>query len=227
MADVIAHRGASRRAPENTVAAFQLAVELGSDGVELDARRTRDGVLVVHHDAFLSDGRPIVETSLRDLPSHVPTLGAALDACRGATVNIEIKNSDVEPDFDPADQVAIEVLAELAERGPDSGPWLISSFRLATVDRCRALAPDVPTAWLVMQLDEAVVTTSAERGHVAVHPWEASVTAPMVERCHDAGLAVNVWTCDDPARAIELDSWGVDGIVTDVPDLILEAFGRS
>ena len=206
--------------------AFRSAVELGSDGIELDARRTREGVVVVHHDPFLADGRPIVETTLRDLPSHVPTLGAALDACSGAAVNIEIKNSDVEPDFDPDDHVAIEVLAELAERGPDAGPWIISSFRLATVDRCRALAPEVPTAWLVMQLDEAVVTTSAEHGHAAVHPWELSVTAAMVERCHDAGLAVNVWTCDDPARAIELDGWDVDGIVTDVPDIILEALGR-
>ena len=206
--------------------AFRSAVELGSDGIELDARRTREDVVVVHHDPFLADGRPIVETALRDLPSHVPTLGAALDACSGAAVNIEIKNSDVEPDFDPDDYVAIEVLAELAERGPDAGPWIISSFRLATVDRCRALAPEVPTGWLVMQLDEAVVTTSAEHGHAAVHPWELSVTAAMVERCHDAGLAVNVWTCDDPARAIELDGWDVDGIVTDVPDIILEALGR-
>ena len=206
--------------------AFRSAVELGSDGIELDARRTREGVVVVHHDPFLADGRPIVETALRDLPSHVPTLGAALDACSGAAVNIEIKNSDVEPDFDPDDYVAIEVLAELAERGPDAGPWIISSFRLATVDRCRALAPEVPTGWLVMQLDEAVVTTSAEHGHAAVHPWELSVRAAMVERCHDAGLAVNVWTCDDPARAIELDGWDVDGIVTDVPDIILEALGR-
>ena len=65
--------------------------------------------------ARFSNGRPIVETSLRDLPSHVPTLGTALDACRGTTVNIEIKNSDAEPDFDPADQVAIDVLAELAD----------------------------------------------------------------------------------------------------------------
>jgi len=208
------------------VEAFRSAVELGSDGIELDARRTREDVVVVHHDPFLADGRPIVETALRDLPSHVPTLGAALDACSGAAVNIEIKNSDVEPDFDPDDYVAIEVLAELAERGPDAGPWIISSFRLATVDRCRALAPEVPTGWLVMQLDEAVVTTSAEHGHAAVHPWELSVTAAMVERCHDAGLAVNVWTCDDPARAIELDGWDVDGIVTDVPDIILEALGR-
>lgn len=227
MAEVIAHRGASRRARENTVEAFQWAVELGADGIELDARRTRDGVLVVHHDPFLADGRPIVETVLRDLPNHVPTLGAALDACSGAAVNIEIKNSDLEPDFDPADHVAIEVLAELAERGPRGGPWIISCFRLATVDRCRALAPEVPTAWLVMQLDEEAVTTSAEHGHAAVHPWEQSVTHALVERCHDAGLAVNVWTCDDPARAIELDDWGVDGIVTDVPDVILEALGRS
>ena len=138
--------------------AFRWAVELGADGIELDARRTREGVLVVHHDPFLADGRPIVETALRDLPEPRPTLGAALDACPGAAVNIEIKNSEVEPDFDPDRPCGDRSARGAGRAGPDSGPWMISSFRLATVDRCRALAPEVPTDWLVIRLDEAVVS---------------------------------------------------------------------
>ncbi len=71
---VIAHRGASAAAAENTIEAFALAAELGADGVELDARRTADGQVVVHHDAHLPDGRVIVDLSAADLPAHVPTL---------------------------------------------------------------------------------------------------------------------------------------------------------
>lgn len=222
MAEVIAHRGASRWARENTVAAFRRAVELGADGIELDARRTADGVLVVHHDAAI-DGRAIVETRWAELPEYVPTLGAALDACAGAWVNIEIKNSPGEPDFDPDDRVAVEVMAELAERGPDSGRWLISSFNLRTVDRCHALDSSVPTAWLVMDVDGIVAATTVDHGHVAINPWHEPLTAEIVDRCHDAGLAVNAWTCNDVRRASELASWGVDGIVTDTPDVMVAA----
>ena len=68
MTDVIAHRGASRLAPENTIEAFELAVAVGADGIELDVRRTADGVLVVHHDARLPDGRAIVELPWHELP---------------------------------------------------------------------------------------------------------------------------------------------------------------
>ena len=99
----------------------------------------------------LPDGRVIVDTPWRELPEHVPTLGDALDACAGAWVNIEIKNRPTEPDFDPDDHVAVEVLAHLAERG--AGRWLISSFRLETIDRCRLVAPDVPTAWLTASIE--------------------------------------------------------------------------
>ena len=100
---VIAHRGASRRAPENTLAAFRLARELGADMVELDARHTLDRVVVVHHDAFLADGRAIVAQRAVSLPAHVPTLADALDACAGMHVNVEIKNSPGDPDHDPDD----------------------------------------------------------------------------------------------------------------------------
>lgn len=223
MADVIAHRGASRQAPENTVEAFRRAVELGADGIELDARRTADGVVVVHHDARLADGRVIAETAATDLPDGVATLGQALDACRGAWVNIEIKNWPDDPDFDPEERVALAVLAELGDRGLSSERWLISSFRLETIDRCRQLAPEVPTAWLLLGVDPATPSMLADRGHAALHPIESAVTADLVQRCHDAGLAVNTWTCNDPVRAVELVGCDVDGIVTDVPDVIRAA----
>ncbi|MGZ4763626.1 MAG: glycerophosphodiester phosphodiesterase, partial [Ilumatobacteraceae bacterium] len=78
MVEVLAHRGASRAAPENTVEAFRLAKAMGSDAVELDVRRTSDGVLVVHHDARLADGRAIITVAAAEMPVEVPQLHAAL-----------------------------------------------------------------------------------------------------------------------------------------------------
>jgi glycerophosphoryl diester phosphodiesterase len=223
--DVIAHRGASRLAQENTSAAFRKAVEVGAQGIEFDARRTADGVVVVHHDARLPDGRVIVETPWRELPDHVPTLGDALDACVGAWVNIEIKNMPQDPDFDPDDHVAVEVLAHLAERG--EGRWLLSSFRLETVDRCHLVAPDVPTAWLTLEVEPDTPADLVRRGHTAVNPWEPTLTADVIARCHDAGLLVNGWTCNDPGRFVELASWGIDGLCTDTPDVMLRALAAG
>ena len=127
---VIAHRGASRAAPENTVEAFLTAARMGADAVELDVRRTADGVLVVHHDPRLADTRVIVATPYRDLPAHVPTLAAALDACAGMWVNVEIKNDAEEPDFDPTDSIADDTIAH-AQLSP-SEPWSHSRTSVRT-----------------------------------------------------------------------------------------------
>ena len=89
---VVAHRGASAAAAENTLPAFRLARELGADWVELDARRTADGVVVVHHDAHLPDGRILAELTADELPESVPNLAEALEECDGMGVNVEIKN---------------------------------------------------------------------------------------------------------------------------------------
>lgn len=217
---IIAHRGASAVLPENTVPAFERAVAMGAEGVELDVRRTADDHLVVHHDARLPDGRVIREVRCAELPVHVPELAVALDACAGAFVNLEIKNDPTEPDFDPTEWVAHRTVALLERRG--AGPrWLISSFRSATVERCRRLAPRLRTAWLVHALDHDVVGRTASAGHAAVHPWVGALTRTAVREAHAAGLAVNAWTCDDPARIRQLIAWGVDGICTDVPDVAL------
>src|SRR6478735_1945839 len=153
---VLGHRGASHVRPENTLAAFAKARELGADGVELDVRRSADDRLVVHHDPRLPDGRVIRDTRAADLPGHVPLLDAALDAAVGMFVNTEIKNDPDAPDFDASEWVAYRTCAGLARRG--GGPrWLISSFRLATVATCKAALPSVRTAWLVETLDTGVI----------------------------------------------------------------------
>lgn len=226
MTMVIAHRGASARERENTVAAFELAVQLGADAVELDVRRTADDRLVVHHDACVPDGRVIRNTPAAELPDHVPTLDAALDACAGMAVNIEIKNDPSEPDHDPSDWVAWHVGSALARRG--GGPrWLISSFRLATVDQVRRVAPAVRTAWLTLGLDADVIATTRAHGHTIVHPWEAALSLDALRAAHGAGLTVNTWTCDEPDRISELLGWGIDGICTNVPDVALAMRARS
>jgi glycerophosphoryl diester phosphodiesterase len=217
---VIAHRGASRAEPENTVAAFRRAVAMGADGIELDVRRTADDRLVVHHDPMLPDGRVLRRTVSSQLPPDVPELDVALDACDGAFVNIEIKNDRQEPDFDPADWVAHRLAAVVSRRGARS-QWLLSSFRLATVDRCRRALPGVRTAWLVIDAHPDAVAATAAGGHQAIHPWVERLDRDQVRAAHRLGLAVNTWTCDDPTRLRELIGWGVDGICTNVPDVAL------
>ena len=228
---VMAHRGASRVETENTLAAFRTAVWMGADAVELDVRRTVDGALVVHHDPRLADGRAIVETRATDLPAHVPHLDAALDACAPLWVNVEIKNDPNEPDFDPSDSIADATIALLAERPEGDARWLISSFRRETVDRCRAIRPDIATAWLVTLLDPATREVTLDRlaadGHAALHPWVGGVDIGLLEQCAARGLAVNTWTCDDPDRMRELVAWGVDGICTNVPDVALAVRAAS
>lgn len=221
----MAHRGASRAEVENTVAAFRRAGEMGADAVELDVRRARDGVLVVHHNPHLTDGRVISELAGAELPSSVPMLGEALDACQGMWVNVEIKNDPDEPDFDPTDHIAESVIHALARRN-EHQRWLISSFRFETVNRCRLMEPRIATAWLTTDIPDDAIERVQRFGHRAVHPHYASVTQDFIERSHAAGVQVNVWTCDEPDAMRRLVDWGVDGICTNVPDLALDVLGR-
>jgi glycerophosphoryl diester phosphodiesterase len=221
----MAHRGASKVELENTTLAFARALKMGADAVELDVRRCGSGELVVHHDPKLSDGRIIFSVDKRDLPTHIPSLAEALDACGSMWVNIEIKNDPKEPDFDPQEVTTRKVVDFLRERG-SLDRWLISSFRRETVDLIRSLMPELKTAWLVMTIDDAQLETvareMASQGHTALHPWVKQLSQRMVDVFHRHGLQINTWTCDDPRRMRELVEWQVDGICTNVPDLALQ-----
>jgi len=224
VANVIAHRGASAAVQENTLMAFATAKWMGADAVELDVRNTRDGLLVVHHDPRLADGRVICETHHFDIPDHIPTLAEALESCAGMWVNVEIKNDPEEPDFDPTEirtQKTVELLQELGELDR----WLISSFRRETIDRVRELNSQLRTAWLTVGVRdedlEKVSESLKSAGHEAIHPYVGLLSKPALDAFHSAGLQVNTWTCDDPARLEELMRWGIDGICTNVPDVAL------
>ncbi len=240
MTQVIGHRGAPQVEPENTVAAFRAAARIGADGVELDVRRTADGQLAIHHDAHLADGRAIVATPWAEMPDEVPDLAAGLDGCRGLeVVNVEIKNWPDDVDFDDTlGHVDRVVEALLARSADERARFLVSCFHLPSVDRVRELAPELETGWLVIGpgadgrtepgVDPvaAMVAEVAGHGHRALHPHHAFVTAELVAAAHAAGVALNTWTCDDPDRIRWLADLGVDGIVTNVPDVALTALGR-
>jgi glycerophosphoryl diester phosphodiesterase len=225
---VIGHRGASAARPENTIEAFRHAAELGADWVELDVRRTADGALVIHHDAVLPDGRVIVELAAAELPDTVTSLAGALAACAGMGVNVEIKNVRPDPDFDSDDRVAVAV-AELLLAGDLPGDIaladiLVTSFNPRTVAVVHEIAPAVPTGQLLFDLSDrevaaAAIARAATDGHVSINPWDPFVDESLMARAGDAGLLVYPWTVDDPDRMRALIDLGVDGIITNVPDV--------
>lgn len=219
MTVVIAHRGASKTHPENTADAFVEAVRLGAEWIELDVRRTKDNLLAIHHDSALPDGREIIDLNAAELPVSVPNLEQALAACAGSKVNIEIKNDPDEHDFDPERSVVAQVVA-VALAAMDPADLLISSFDYPTVELVRHTENSLDTALLFWTKAELVdvVAEASSGGHRSINAFDPLVTAELVQQAHAAGLEVNVWTVDDPARMTELVSFGVDGIVTNDPE---------
>jgi glycerophosphoryl diester phosphodiesterase len=233
---VIGHRGASASYPENTLEAFAGAADLGADWVELDVHLTRDGVAVVHHDATLPDGRTLGAVDAADLPVSVPTLAAALATCRAHDlgVNVEIKSDPRDAAFDPTYAVVATTLAVLADPAAaadvaraDGGPrYLITSFDPGCIAAVRA-ASSLPTGQLAFDIRDldALLAAAAAAGHVAVNPWDPFVDAAFMTAARAAGLRVYPWTVDDPDRMRALVELGVDGIITNVPDVLRTVVG--
>ena len=224
---VLAHRGATAMAPENTVQAFVAASAAGADGVELDLHRTVDGGLVVHHDAG-ARGLGVLaehtEAEIRAARPEIPTLDEALEACAGMLVNVEVKNLPGDADYDPAESVAIGVV-ELLTRRNRRDEVLVSSFNLESADRVRELDASIPTGFLTLVGMDPIdaVQLAHTHGHGAVHPdvraLTGAVAAATVTRAHELGMTVNVWTVNDEDEMRRLAGAGVDAVITDVPDI--------
>lgn len=229
-----AHRGASAEAPENTLAAFGLALQRQADGIELDVHLSRDGVPMVIHDETLertSNGRGAVAArSARELQSLdagswfspayggevIPTLEQVLQLVGSrARINIEIKSS----------AAAAAVLA-LLHRYPGSRV-LVSSFDHRLLARLRQDAPGLALGFLVeapwwrLGLRRALAS-----GGESFHPRQELVSRPLLLACHRAGLKVYPWTVDAPVRCAELVRLGCDGLFTNQPGAIMAAMRR-
>ena len=216
MTAVFAHRGCTEGFTENTLDAFAEARRLGADGVELDVRLTADGALAVHHDAEIPGVGTVATLGVADLPAHVPLLADVLAVCDGMVVNVEIKNAPGDPGWDHGEAVAALTAAAIEEAG-----WtdrvIVSSFQLTTLRAVQAADARLALGalWGFGAEPGPALAEAAGAGFRAVHPFVASVTPELVERAHEAGLAVNVWTVNAPEDLRAMVGLGVDTVITD------------
>lgn len=250
MTIVVAHRGASAQAPENTMEAFRLAVEAGADAIELDVHLTADGQLAVIHDETLDrttdrTGR-VADLTMDEIRQadagarfarpddaglpyagqglRVPTLGEVLDWLPGEIgLVIEIKA-----------RAAADAVVEAVRGRPvrDGDRLAVISFDEATIERVRELDPELRTGYLLVptQPIEPALTWATEHGHAGVFPWEGDLgidPLPLMAQARAYGREIGCYVVNDPQRMQHLAACGLWGFVTDVPDIARAALPRS
>ena len=235
MTQIIAHRGASGYAPENTMEAFELAAEQGAYGIETDVHLTKDGHLVIAHDPVI--GRTVMgEGSIRDLTLKelrsfdcgawfskdfaglkVPLLKdlLALVKKKDMFLNIEIKMGF--PYYTGLEEALAEELAhwDMDER------LILSSFNHCSVKKMERLRPRAARGFLT---DNQLVQSwdyTARNGAQALHPHFSLVTPELIESCHQAGIRVNTYTVNDKTEGKRLIEAGVDCLISNYPDVML------
>jgi glycerophosphoryl diester phosphodiesterase len=238
---IFAHRGASAHAPENTLAAFQMAVEHGADAIEFDVKLSADGHVVAHHDNTLertTNGKgPLNRYSLAELKKldagawfgeqyrgeRIPTLAEIFEAVGDKLfMNIELTNYAT-----PFDRL-VEKVAELVERYHMNERVLYSSFFPHNLIRAGALTPGLPRGQLALPGPSGWWQRRwGSFLHLqADHPFSADVSAASISRSHARGRHVYVWTVNDPDEMRRLQILGADGIFTDDPKLACSVFWR-
>ena len=236
---VIAHRGASARAPESTRAAIRLAWTMQADMVELDVQLTADGRAVIFHDRMLdrtSTGkgvlgrRTLAELRILDAGSWFAPRFAderillATEALRlippGRFINLELKATRRRA-------LLVRATVSCVTRTGRAKRTLLSSFDAGLLAELRRQHQSLARALLCHRHPAASLRRAIALGCVAWHPHASLVTGALVRRAHAAGLRVHVWTVDEPATARRLLRLGVDGLFTNRPDRIRPACRES
>jgi glycerophosphoryl diester phosphodiesterase len=242
---IIAHRGDSAHRPENTLASFASALEVGADIIELDVQLTSDGHPVVMHDPTVdrtTDGSgPIAAHSLRELRrlsagyaplfgaqyagERVPTLSEVLNFVRGrCKVMIEIKPEAVTDDAEAG--VEALTVAEVRKARMEKDVVLISFSRRALL-RCRALGPEVLRGHLFYEGEAGdVIAGAQEIGSELVMPHKSMLSVELRDRGREAGLKVATWVVDDPDELQSLAHYDLYGVGSNRPGVLLEALSE-
>lgn len=239
---IVAHRGASSTHPENTLPAFEAALALGADLVELDVRLSSDDVPVVMHDPTVDRTTDVsgavheltaeelwsLNAGTPDAPARVPMLREVLDLVTGrAGVALEIKNVPGEPAFDAEQERIVEAVHEELDRAEFDGPVLVVSFNPASIAASKAVAPEVPTGLLTTEHVDPreALAHILERGHDMVLPGSRALIPAgegFVSQVHEAGRRVGTWTIDDAATVGMLLDRGLDAIASNDPAMALD-----
>lgn len=236
---LIAHRGASKDAPENTAAAIRLAFRQGAELVELDVQLTRDRRLVIFHDDGLertSTGRGrLGRWRYRDLRrldvgawfaprfagERLLLVSQALALCPSfGGANLELKATR-QPD------VLISRLIRCLRWTRGQRRVLLSSFDLGLLARLRTSAPHVARALLCARRPWQALRQAVTLGCAALHPHHAVTTPTLIREAHRCGLRIHVWTVDTSEEAKRLLRLGVDGLVTNVPRRLRNVCGAA
>jgi glycerophosphoryl diester phosphodiesterase len=236
---VYAHRGGAGLAPENTLVAFENGLSTGADGIEFDVRLSRDGVPVLMHDPTLErttnatgpvDQRTAAELAALDAGHRferdgafpfrgrgigVPALQDVLDRHRDTALIIELKSADA--------RLARAVVDEIHAAGA-IGRVTVGSFQKGALEAVRALDPAIRTGADMDDVRNSVEGVAAQAAFEIlqvpeVHAGIRIVTPAFIAKAHEAGIPVTVWTVNDEDDMRRLLDWGVDGLITDRPDL--------
>jgi glycerophosphoryl diester phosphodiesterase len=227
----IAHRGASSYAPENTFAAFDLAIAMGARHLELDVHVSRDGDLVVIHDDAVdrtTDGSgPVTSHSLAVLTAldagswfdprfkgeRIPTLSAVFERYKSqAHLHVEIKGH--------AADLAHRTVDLIRSRGM-AAEVTITSFQKAKLEETRAYAPELPSGWLVGEASNAIVAQARAMGLTQLCPRAGTVTPELVNRLHANGFVVRAWGVATEELMRQVVTAGADGMTVNFPDKLL------
>jgi len=224
---VIGHRGAMAYAPENTLASFHEARRRGAGWVEIDVKLTADAVPILMHDPSLARtmgiDRLVAETPRAELPQEVPTFEEAIDCFRalGLGCNVEIKPCEGR-EAETA-RVAVETLRRC---WPAALPApLLSSFNDASLLAAFQAAPEFARALLIGALDDDWQVRAEAVSAAGINTDGKLLTAPRAVEVRKAGYALSVYTINDGDVARALVGMGVDCVITDAPDVILQALG--
>lgn len=238
MAKIIAHRGANKVAPQNTVAAFKRAREMKCDGFECDVHMTKDGYAVICHNYDIdetSNGTGFIrDMTLSEFRSYdfgsyfssdfigekAPTLEELYETAKG----LEVINIEIKPPLDKNLAVVGKTL-EMAENHGLLDSILISSFSDEVLIESKRLYPSVPTGLLYDPNSEIIekifddpFSFAESIGCSALHPAFFYIDEDYIEEAHEKGFIVNAWTCNTERVIKTLIDLGCDGLITDVPD---------
>jgi glycerophosphoryl diester phosphodiesterase len=220
---ILGHRGSPRRAKENTLASFRLALESGADGIELDVHRTADGVLVAHHDDVLPQGHSLSELPYdqllplaREHHTELPTLEEVFKFVAGrGLLNIELKSAGFE-----------QAVVKLARENLPENTYAFSSFDAQAVFACRQYAPHVPGFLIVFgpRSMEADLTLLQGIDGSGIAYESRFLTDEIMQFFRQRKFPIFAWTVNDPAEAKRLAASGLTGLITDVPEEMVALF---
>jgi glycerophosphoryl diester phosphodiesterase len=219
----IAHRGFTRKFPDNTLEAFSAAIKLGADGIECDVQETADNHFIIFHDNDI-EGKRIAEMSLADVQQvqlreqyRIPTLEETLELCHGhILLNMEFKQV-----------FSLERLLQEIRGVMTPDELLVSSFQSALITRLADLAPDIRRGILTARtVKDPLDLMNATRAQVML-PIFGTTTKPLVDSLHDRNLSIIVWNCNTPEEIRTALTWDMDGIITDNPDSFLLELPRQ